>query len=92
MHGLYAGNDLLAILVEHDAIPVREEVLLGGERRSFTWGPEPLVVGPVLQVGLGNADLRIGEIAAAVRRHDPANMIDMRMGGDDRIDVIGVDP
>src|SRR6266566_1081904 len=81
IHRLDAGKDLLAILVEHDAIPVRDQVLARGERRAFGRGAEPLVVGPEFQVGLGNIDLRVGEIAAAIGRHDPADMVDMRVGG-----------
>src|SRR5215831_8159899 len=75
VHRLHAGNDLLAVFVEHDAIPVGEEVLLGGERRTFRGGAEPLVVGPELQIRLRDVDLRVREIAAAVRRHDTADMV-----------------
>src|SRR5262245_35939264 len=81
VHRLHAGNDLLAVLVEHDAFPVRQEVLLGGERRAFRRGAEPLVVGPEFQVGLRDVDLRVREIAVAVRRHDPADVIDMCVVG-----------
>src|SRR5262245_15836592 len=42
VHRLHAGNDLLAVFVEHDAIPIGEEVLLGGKRRTFRGGAEPL--------------------------------------------------
>ena len=65
--------------------------LARGERRAFGGSAKPLVVGPEFQVGLGDIDLRVGEIAAAVRRHDPTDMVDVRMGGDDRVDVGGVD-
>ena len=71
MHCLHAGENLLAVLVEHDAVPVRDEVLARGERGAFGGSAEPLVVGPEFQVRLGNIDLRVGKIAAAVRRHDP---------------------
>ena len=64
--------------------------LARGERRAFG-GSAKLLVGPEFQVGLGDIDLRVGEIAAAIRRHDPADVVDVRMGGDDRVDVGGVD-
>src|ERR1700746_3266694 len=35
MHCLHAGENLLAVLVEHDAVPVRDEVLARGERGAF---------------------------------------------------------
>src|SRR5262249_27470493 len=72
VHRLHAGNDLLAVLVEHDAIPVGEEILLGSEHRTFRGGAEPLVIGPELEVRLRDMDLRVREITAAVRRHDTA--------------------
>src|SRR5262249_60385287 len=91
LHGWRAGENLRAVLVEHDVVPIGGEVFAGGERGAFGGSAEPLVVGPEFQVGLGNIDLCVGEIAAAVRRHDPADMVDVRVGGDDRVDVGGVD-
>src|SRR6266568_7383134 len=66
IHRLDAGKDLLAILVKHDAVPVRDQVLARRERGAFRRSAEPLVVGPEFQVGLGNIDLRVGEVAAAI--------------------------
>src|SRR5262249_23485672 len=43
MHCLDAGKDFLTILVEHNTVLVRDEVLARGERRAFGWRAEPLV-------------------------------------------------
>ena len=91
VHRLHARHDLLAVLVEDDAVPVGNEVLARGQRRAFGRRAEPLVIGPEFQVGLRDVDLRVGKIAAAVRRHDAADVIDVGMGRDDRIDIVGID-
>ena len=59
--------------------------------RTFPRGAQPLVVGPEFEVGLGDIDLRVGEVAAAVRGHDPADVVDMRVSGNDGVDVVGID-
>ncbi len=91
VHRLHAGQDFLAVLVEDDAFAVRQQVLLRGQGGVFPRRAHPLFVGPEFQVELGNVDLRVRVIAAAVLRHDAADMVDMRVRGDDRVDVRGID-
>ena len=40
---------------------------------------------------LGHDDLGIGEKAFALVAHDAGKMVDMAMGEDDRVDVVGLD-
>jgi hypothetical protein len=40
---------------------------------------------------LGHDDLRIGEKAFALVAHDTGKVVDMAMGEDDRVDVLGLD-
>src|SRR5262249_23051755 len=74
-----AGGTAWASLENRGAPPVGDGFLARGGRRALGGGAGPLVVGPESRVGLGDIDLRVGKIAAATRRHDPADVVDVRM-------------
>src|SRR5204863_246328 len=48
-------------------------------------------IGPEIEVGLRHVDLGVGKVAAAVVGHQAPAVVGMRMGENDRIDVLRVE-
>ena len=88
-----ALDGVFAVLDENQAVLVGQQVLARGIDEKFHHaGRRGLgLISPEIMLDLGHDDLRIGEKAFALVAHDAGKMVDMAMGEDDRVDIVGLD-
>src|SRR3954471_12199512 len=85
---LDAGQELLAVLDEVDAVAHRREVLARRVEEDLERLGHLGLVGPEIVVGLGDVVLRVREVARAVVGDAAAAMVDMRVRHHHRVDVL----
>ena len=88
---LHAGQEFLAVLVEHDAVAHRQQVLAGVNDEVLQRAICLAFIGPEIEIGLGDVVLRVGEQHLAAVVHHAADVVDMGMGEHDGVDVLRLD-
>ena len=78
---LDAGQDFLSVLEEHDAVPVRQQLLARADDHPAKCRVGHFAfVGPEFEVGLRHVDLRVREVAGLGIGHQAEAMVGMGVG------------
>ena len=68
---LDAGQEFLAVLVELQLVADRHQVLAGVDDKILQAAAELAFVGPVVEIALGDIELRVGELHLAAGSTTP---------------------
>ena len=90
-HRGHAGQDFLAVPVEHEAVAHRHEILAGVDDEVLHRAAHLAFIGPVIEITLGDVELGVREEHPASVVDHTADMIDMGMGENHGVDVIRLD-
>src|SRR5262249_52252467 len=90
-YGVHAWQEFLSVLVEHNAITHRHQVLAGVQDKILQRAAGLALIGPELEIALCNVELRIGKQHFAALVHYATDVVDMGVRKHHRIDFLRLD-